>query len=162
MATSGPARIDVTVRRAGDEDAAVVADVLITSRLASSGAIPPAVHADDDVRRWVRSTLVPESEVWVAEVPDAGVVAVLALSDDWIDQLYVAPGHTGQGIGTRLVDLARRRRPEGLQLWTFASNVGAQRFYERHGFVAVETTDGSGNEEGAPDIRYVWPRRDSP
>ncbi|CAA9412428.1 MAG: hypothetical protein AVDCRST_MAG35-1509, partial [uncultured Quadrisphaera sp.] len=44
----------------------------------------------------------------------------------------------------------------GLALWTFASNVAAQRFYERHGFVAGDRTDGSGNEERAPDVRYAW------
>ena len=31
----------------------------------------------------------------------------------------------------------------------------AGRFYERHGFEAVEMTDGA-NEEGAPDVRYRW------
>ena len=41
------------------------------------------------------------------------------------------------------------------QLWTFQSNHGARRFYERHGFVAVQHTDGD-NEEGAPDVRYEW------
>jgi hypothetical protein len=41
-------------------------------------------------------------------------------------------------------------------VWTFASNLGAQRYYERHGFVAVERTDGRDNEERAPDIRYVY------
>ena len=41
------------------------------------------------------------------------------------------------------------------QLWTFAANTGARRFYERHGFVATRRTDGD-NEEGAPDILYVW------
>jgi hypothetical protein len=30
------------------------------------------------------------------------------------------------------------------------------RFYERHGFVEAERTDGRRNEERAPDIRYVW------
>ena len=30
------------------------------------------------------------------------------------------------------------------------------RVYERHGFVAVGWTDGSANEERAPDVRYVW------
>ena len=44
-----------------------------------------------------------------------------------------------------------------VQLWTFQSNAGARRFYERHGFVAVQTTDGD-NEEQAPDIRYLWRR----
>jgi hypothetical protein len=42
---------------------------------------------------------------------------------------------------------------------TFQSNAGARRFYEREGFVAVEETDGRGNEEGAPDLRCVWPGR---
>jgi len=35
-------------------------------------------------------------------------------------------------------------------------NGPAQRLYERHGFVAVERTDGAGNEECEPDVRYVW------
>ena len=46
-------------------------------------------------------------------------------------------------------------RPAGLRLWTFESNLGAQRFYERHGFRPIERTAGD-NEEGAPDILYVW------
>ena len=41
-------------------------------------------------------------------------------------------------------------------LWVFESNRRAQAFYERHGFVAVERTDGTGNEEQEPDIRYAW------
>jgi hypothetical protein len=35
----------------------------------------------------------------------------------------------------------------------------AQRFYERHGFIAVERTDGSSKKEHEPDIRYVCDRR---
>jgi len=59
--------------------------------------------------------------------------------------------------------LAKRERPGGLRLWTFESNTGAQRFYERHGFVATDRTDGRNNEEGAPDILYVWNgERDAP
>jgi hypothetical protein len=33
---------------------------------------------------------------------------------------------------------------------------GTKRFYRRHGFAVAETTDGSRNEERAPDIRFVW------
>ena len=44
----------------------------------------------------------------------------------------------------------------GLQLWTFQVNEAARRFYERQGFVAAESTDGSGNEERSPDVRYTW------
>jgi ribosomal protein S18 acetylase RimI-like enzyme len=46
--------------------------------------------------------------------------------------------------------------PDGLQLWVFQKNVGARRFYERHGFRLVELTDGAGNEENEPDARYEW------
>ena len=50
-----------------------------------------------------------------------------------------------------------------LELWTFQANIGAQRFYMRHGFTEAERTNGAGNEEGLPDIRYVWaaPKGDS-
>jgi ribosomal protein S18 acetylase RimI-like enzyme len=71
--------------------------------------------------------------------------------------LAAAARHRWKGLGSRLVELAKSRWPEGLQLWTFASNVDAQRFYERHGFVVVEATDGSGNEEKQPDLRLAWP-----
>ena len=80
----------------------------------------------------------------------------IVLDGSWVDQLYVDPAMTGRGVGTALVELAKRERPDGLRLWTFASNTGAQRFYERHGFVEVRRTDGRENEERAPDILYVW------
>jgi GNAT superfamily N-acetyltransferase len=67
----------------------------------------------------------------------------------------VLPDWTGRGIGARLLDLAKVLRPDRLELWTFAANIGARRFYERHGFLAVDATDGD-NEEGAPDVRYEW------
>src|SRR5512132_4210386 len=58
------------------------------------------------------------------------------------------------GVSAR--QLAKALHPNGLDLWTFQSNVGARHFYEWHGFAALETTDGA-NEEGAPDVHYRWP-----
>jgi putative acetyltransferase len=84
---------------------------------------------------------------------------MLSLRPGWVDQLYVAPGHQGRGIGRRLLDLAKERSEGGLELWTFQVNDRARRFYERNGFAAVELTDGSGNEEREPDVRYRWPER---
>lgn len=150
-------RVDsATLRRAEPEDARVVADVLIRSRQAAAGAIPAAVHSDVEVRQWIRAVVIPEREVWLMEDTDSRPLAVLVLDEDWVDQLYVDPAFTGRGWGSRLIELAKSRRPGGLQLWTFATNTGAQRFYLRHGFAVAETTDGSGNEEKAPDIRFVW------
>ena len=144
----------VLLRPAGPSDAAAVAEVWLRS---FDTALPTVrrAHSDEDVRDWVRDVLVPRYDTWVAEA-DGVVVGVLALADGWIEQLYLDPAWRGQGIGDRFVALARSRQHSGLQLWTFQVNEPAQRFYERHGFVAVERTDGSGNEEREPDVRYVW------
>jgi len=97
----------------------------------------------------------PDGDVWVADA-DGTVVGVLALSEGWLDQLYLAPDWRGRGLGDRFVALATSRQPCGLQLWTFQVNEPARRFYLRHGFVEVERTDGSGNEEREPDVRFAW------
>jgi ribosomal protein S18 acetylase RimI-like enzyme len=117
--------------------------------------IPPLVHAEDEVRAWLGGVL-RDQEVWLACAGDGELLGLMVLDEDWVEQLYVEPARTGKGIGGRLLDLAKQRRPEGLQLRTFESNTRAQRFYERHGFTVAERADGSGNEEGAPDRRYVW------
>jgi len=92
---------------------------------------------------------------WVATVEDS-VVGMMVLHGGELGQLYLDPPWRGSGIGDRLVKLAKKRCPTGLALWTFQVNGPAQRFYERHGFVAVERTDGRGNEEHEPDIRFIW------
>ena len=145
------------LRRAGPADALVVADLLIRARAAAAGYIPAAVHSDDEVRAWVAAVVLPEFEVWLSIAAGGAVVAVMVLDGSWIDQLYVEPEWTGRGIGGHLIEHGKSRRPGGLKLWTFVTNVRSQRFYQRHGFTVVETTDGSGNEEKEPDLRLVWP-----
>jgi GNAT superfamily N-acetyltransferase len=149
--------VNLAIRRAGLPDAGAVAALYIRARRAAAvaGSIPPPKHSDEDVRDWIEHLVIPRLEVWLAEDLENRVVGMLVLNDDWVDQLYVDPALTGRGIGSQLLQTARRERPEGLRLWTFASNSGAQRFYERNGFTEVERTDGSGNEEGAPDIQYA-------
>jgi GNAT superfamily N-acetyltransferase len=142
------------IRRALHGEADDVATVWWRSREAAVPEIPPPVHPEDEVRAWFADVVLPEREVWVAD--DGGAVAgILVLEDDWIDQLYVDPDHTGRGIGGRLMAVAKAQRAAGLRLWTFAANVRARRFYERHGFVPTASTTGD-NEEGAPDVLYEW------
>jgi GNAT superfamily N-acetyltransferase len=145
------------VRRGTPADALAAAEVWLRSRKAAMPAIPAPVHSDDDVRNHFRTIVVMERELWVA-VDDisADVTGLLVLADSDVDQLYVDPCWWGRGIGSQLLDQAKRLRPKGLWLWSFQANARARRFYERHGFVAVHATDGSGNEERAPDVRYAW------
>jgi GNAT superfamily N-acetyltransferase len=113
----------------------------------------PVLHTLDEHRAWF-GRQVAEHEVWVWD--EEGVRGFSVLTDDVLMYLYLDPGWTGRGIGTRLLERAKQRRPGGFTLWTFQQNEGARRFYERHGLEAIEFGDGSGNEEGVPDVRYAW------
>jgi GNAT superfamily N-acetyltransferase len=142
-------------RRAKRDEAAAVAAVWLRSRKASIPSIPAPVHSDEEVHVFFAAVVLPEQETWVIDDEDGEIVALLVLEPGVINHLYIDPHHTGRGLGSRLVDVAKSVCPEGLDLWTFAANTGARRFYERHGFVAIASTDGD-NEEGAPDVRYHW------
>jgi putative acetyltransferase len=78
------------------------------------------------------------------------------LDGDWLTHLYVHPDEIGTGVGHALFEHVKTLRPDGLQFWVFQQNERARRFYEAHGAVAVELTDGAGNEEKTPDVRYRW------
>ena len=145
---------DVEIRPATVADGAAIGDVWLTSWRATFD-FPPG-HPDDAVRRWLIEELIPASETWVAQDVGGRVIALMALSPTMVEQLYVAPDWIGRGVGRRLLDLAKERRPDGLDLYCFQVNGRARRFYEANGFAVIATGDGSGNEERQPDIRYAW------
>ena len=136
---------------AGDTEA--VGDVFLAA-LAGMTYLPE-LYTDEETRTFIRDVLLPHNEVWVAE-EEGQVIGFTGLGDDSVRHLWVLPEEQNRGVGTALLELAKERRPEGLQLWVFQRNVGARRFYERHGFTLTELTDGSRNEEREPDARYVW------
>jgi 8-oxo-dGTP pyrophosphatase MutT (NUDIX family)/ribosomal protein S18 acetylase RimI-like enzyme len=152
------------IRRAQKGDSAAVAEVYLRSR---RWALPTVglAHSDDEVGEWIAGTLIPGDGVgvgdgvgggvWVAVNGAGAVVAMMALSEGWLDHLYLDPSVVGMGLGERLVDWAVDRMPGGVQLWTFQCNAAARRFYARCGFREVEFTDGAANEEREPDVRLV-------
>ncbi len=95
-------------------------------------------------------------------VSDGKVAGFLVQEKSALKCLYLGAEYRGKGFGKALLDHAKNSHPPGLELWTFQQNIGAQRFYLREGFREVERTDGSGNEENLPDIRYVWRMFDEP
>ena len=119
-------------------------------------------HTDDEVRRWVATSLIPGGGVSVAadQGSNDAIVGMMAISQQdgvgWIDQLYLHPTAVGRGIGTRFVELAKTSLGSPIRLYTFQENAGARRFYERHGFRAIAFTDGADNEEHSPDVLYEW------
>jgi ribosomal protein S18 acetylase RimI-like enzyme len=113
----------------------------------------PVIHTPAEDLAFIRDIVLPRQQVTVAEV-DKAIVGFIAVSGDWVEQLYLDPDWTGQGIGSRLLTQATAALPV-VKLHCFQSNTGARRFYERHGFRAEAFGDGTTNEEGLPDIFYV-------
>ena len=153
------ARQSVQIRRPRAADFASEADATATMYLSARRAMLPDLrdpHTEAETRAWMRDTVFTRYSVRLAEV-DGEIVGFAARDGAWLMQLYVKPGWTGRSIGANLLRIvladAAFATPV-LRLYTFARNEGARRFYERHGFVAVAFGDGSGNQEGEPDVRY--------
>jgi GNAT superfamily N-acetyltransferase len=115
----------------------------------------PRLHTEAEDRRYFAG-VISDCLVLVVRREDQPI-AFIALKDDMVEHLYVRPEAQRAGIGSALLDAAKAHRPAGLRLWTFQHNDGARAFYARAGFVEVELTDGSANEEREPDVLLAWP-----
>jgi chorismate mutase/GNAT superfamily N-acetyltransferase len=155
---------DLEIRPATRADAEPLADLFWAAREAAHPAMPRSVHTREECGHWFREVLGLEPRTtamplqratWVAARQDE-VVGYAVVDPGWLDSLYVRPDLTGQGIGSVLLDLVKGLLPGGFALWVFETNVRAQAFYARHGLVVVRRTDGSDNEEHAPDLEMAW------
>jgi ribosomal protein S18 acetylase RimI-like enzyme len=148
--------VNIRLRQATDADAADIADVFLASR---NVLLPflPVLHSDADVREWIRTVVLPEHRVLVAQLGEEVVGMCVTASGhghSWIEHLYVHPEMISKRIGSTLLASALEDLPRPVRLYTFAENERARRFYEYHGFVAIQFGDGSGNEEGRPDVLF--------
>ena len=108
-----------------------------------------------------------EDIVFAAHMIDRGWVTVAhqgcevtgfaAREGDDLHALYIVASARRSGIGSALLRNCQAQ-VDRLCLWTFRANAQAQAFYGHNGFAVVEETDGAGNEEGLPDMRFEWTR----
>ena len=117
---------------------------------------PNDLHTPAEDRDYYADQVFARGPIWGAWA-DGRLIGHVAVSPGWIDHLYVDTEQQGAGVGRALVRHAQAEQP-ALQLWTFQSNARARRFYAANGFAEVEWTDGTGNEEGMPDVRLGWRR----
>jgi GNAT superfamily N-acetyltransferase len=140
------------IRRARAEDVDAIATLF--RRSYRTLEFLPILHTPEEDREHFAG-VVENQDVWVAE-EDGDIVGFIALDGDLGRFFYVVPEAHGRGIGSALFEQAQQARPEGFGFWVFQANERARRFYERRGCVAVEFTEGGGNEEQQPDVRYEW------
>lgn len=154
-------RTDLTLRPAGAEEATALAALYTAARAAAVPQMPPALHTDEEDRAWFAARLADgRHEAWLAEDETGRLLGYALFTPTWLDHLFVRPDATGRGVGAALLEVVKGLRPSGFCLWVFETNTGARRFYARHGLLTLERTDGSANEEKAPDVRMAWPGED--
>ncbi|MGY3677532.1 N-acetyltransferase family protein [Streptomyces sp. TE33382] len=172
---------ELLIRTGGPADAAMVAGLHTHSWRSAYAGIVPAEALSDGLA-------VQHQEQWTARLSaESGLGAdaaalliaesgrsseflgfgyVLPQADGRVllDNLHVAPGHTGAGIGAALLREARawvaRNHPRApLYLEVLAENHRAITFYERAGGVRTDTRSGlfpGGGE--LPEYEYTWAR----
>jgi ribosomal protein S18 acetylase RimI-like enzyme len=146
---------DWSLRRADQADAEVIAAIFASSRRVAMPYLP-LLYTKPEVLEWIRGVVLRRSLVMLA-VDDGGQASGFAsVRNGVLENLYVAPGLQGQGLGALLLAAAKKESPRGLRLHVFQRNLTARRFYEKREFRLVGLRDGSSNEEGEPDAVYDW------
>ena len=144
---------DLLIREYRDEDFDAVT---ILWRVAREKLLPEGEtdtgHNFYEDQAYFWNEILKKNRVWVVEI-DHRPAAFMAMENDFIDQLYVHPKAQRSGNGKALLAFARSKSSEHLWLYTLQSNVNAQAFYEKNGFVAEKYGISPENE---PDVDYHW------
>lgn len=147
---------NLRVRAARSTDAGKAAAIM--SEFVDETPWMPRIHTRAEDIDFIGSMIVRD---WVTiALQDEQLVGFMAREDQDIQALYIARDAWRQGAGTALLRHAQNVSDK-LSLWTFQANEGALAFYAAHGFREAERTDGSGNDEHLPDIRFEWQKEAS-
>jgi GNAT superfamily N-acetyltransferase len=154
----------LTIRRAGQGDAAAIAEVHVSSwRGAYEGLLPQEMLDTLSVERraevWRDLLRRPEQSTFVAD-DDGKVIGFSSTgpgrdedtkSDGELYAIYVAPAAWSTGAGHALHEVSVETlgaRFDQAVLWVLAANRRARTFYERHGWAA----DGSTKQDRRGDV----------
>src|SRR5436190_18748653 len=96
--TPAPPAPPLRIRRARPTDAPVIAAIHQASRRATMPYLPPQRRTHDEVTRWIREIVLPQSHTLVA-VRGPEPVGYAAVRGDLLDHLYLLPDARRTGIG---------------------------------------------------------------
>ncbi len=113
----------------------------------------PDLHTPEEDLWYFTNLLFPDHQVWV--YVEGSIKGYCGFRKGWVSHLYISPEVHGKGVGSLLLRKATEAYSP-LRLWVFQRNTRAIRFYERHGFRLIKTSDGARNEEKEPDALYGW------
>ena len=135
-------------------DSSALVEVFVAARTESMPWLP-SVDNNDTIAKWMKSTLIPISEVEIAEF-DGEIVGFSSRLNDKLDHLYVHPDHQGKGYGTTMLDLVKKALPTGFDVWVYSENAKARAFLEKRGCTLVKDSDGMDKKEKTAESLYRW------
>lgn len=129
------------IRKATEEDASRIAEILVFVKRMKYRPI-----FKDDVYSFVEMQVLPIAKKYIEAgiienmfVYDDGIVkGLIHIEGNEIVELYVDHFFQGQGIGSALVEYAKKQFPI-TYLWVIEKNIDAIGFYEAHGFHLTST-----------------------
>jgi len=150
VASMSDLRADRDARRAGPDDAAIIAHLLHDFNTEFDTPTPGPATLTGRLRSLLAA---PSTVAYLAGEPPVGVALVTLRPNVWydgpvalLDELYVAPHRRGQGLGAAMIHLlvadAREVGVSAIEINVDADDVDAQRFYERHGFSGADPDTG--------------------
>ncbi|HEX8643396.1 MAG TPA: GNAT family N-acetyltransferase [Allosphingosinicella sp.] len=119
---------------------------------------PAAMPSLGDLRERIDRELAAGWALYVAE-RCGRIVGMLAIKarEAVLDQIFVLPSEQGCGVGTSLIDAAKRAMPAGFTLRMAAANRRAARFYTKSGLSALG--EGRHPVSGVPVRCFGWKSR---
>lgn len=144
----------IEIRQAEEDDLDEVARVWHESASQMDSAAFP-MPTISDLRARIDRELAAGWVLYIA-LRNKCLVGMLALRplDRVLDQIFVLPSEKCTGVGTRLLDEAKRAMPRGFTLRMALANHSAGRFYERRGMNFLR--DGIHPISGAQVRYFGW------
>ena len=110
----------------------------------------------DRIARLVRDEYLPNAPLTVACAEGGRVVAFLGMTGCTIDSLFVDPDVRGTGVGKALIEHAKRRCPDGLDVEVNEQNSQAVGFYDHLGFTVSKRTPRDRQGKPYPLLVMNW------
>ncbi|GAA0567290.1 N-acetyltransferase [Halomonas salifodinae] len=119
------------IRDYREEDIDQVLTIWLSASIQAHDFVPAALWASQVEA--MRDIYLPAAETWVFE-EDGSVSGFYCLVEATLAAIFVSPDRQGRGIGSALIEDAKRRRG-GLTLSVYRANRPSVEFYRKHGFV---------------------------
>ncbi|MEN8416047.1 N-acetyltransferase [Acinetobacter radioresistens] len=124
----------INIRPASSDDFDKLVDIWFEASIRAHHFIPESYWEENKAE--MQNNYLPRSEVYLAE-DEQQIYGFIALVENEIAAIFVAPDQQGKGIGKLLISHAKNLRPQ-LVLNVYQDNKNSIAFYKSEGFEVVQ------------------------